>query len=167
MNPHLSIGRKSKGRAARNSDAGRTTDRFRRCRLGAVAFRSQCIFPGRRATENSGTESDPKLSFPSGGSVGLEKHGSAPIETVEVPVDAIAEETLFRLVEAYVLREGTDYGAEDALFETKVRQVLRQLRDGSARLLFVPGDESFVLVPSTERSGARARRSDGAAEGPY
>jgi uncharacterized protein YheU (UPF0270 family) len=97
----------------------------------------------------------------------LEKHGSAPIETVEVPVDAIAEETLFRLVEAYVLREGTDYGAEDALFETKVRQVLRQLRDGSARLLFVPGDESFVLVPSTERSGARARRSDGAAEGPY
>lgn len=79
-----------------------------------------------------------------------------PPETVEVPLDALAPETLARLVEAYVLREGTDYGREEAELATKVAQVQRQLADGTAKLLFLPEEETFAIVPA-DRPGRRLR----------
>lgn len=71
-----------------------------------------------------------------------------PVETVEVPWEAVPADTLSRLIEAYVLREGTDYGTEEALLPTKIAQVRRQLEEKSARLLFLPEDESFAIVPA-------------------
>jgi hypothetical protein len=85
-------GRKRNG--ARSSGAGRRTERLCPCRLGAVAFCSQGLFLGWRATENRGTESDPKRSFPLVDSVGLEKHGAAPLETV--PASRRLRATSFR-----------------------------------------------------------------------
>lgn len=76
-----------------------------------------------------------------------------PLETVEVPVESIAEDTLLRLIEAYVLREGTDYGVEDCAFATKVTQVRRQLAEKSAKLLFLPEEETFAIVPSPAAKG--------------
>lgn len=71
-----------------------------------------------------------------------------PLETVEVPVEAVAPETLTSLIEAYVLREGTDYGLEEAAMAAKVRQVRKQLEEKSARLLFLPEEETFAIVPA-------------------
>ncbi len=47
---------------------------------------------------------------------------------IEVPWDAIDPETLHRLVEEFVTREGTDYGQEEYALDTKVRQILNGLK---------------------------------------
>jgi uncharacterized protein YheU (UPF0270 family) len=68
--------------------------------------------------------------------------------SVEVPYTQLSNEALRGLAEAFVLREGTDYGAAEASFATKVDQLLVQLRQGKAKILFDPEEETCVLVPA-------------------
>ena len=68
-------------------------------------------------------------------------------EPVEVPWRALSPEALRGVVDAYVLREGTDYGAREFSHEEKVRQLLNGLERGEARILFDPVTESVTLVP--------------------
>jgi uncharacterized protein YheU (UPF0270 family) len=78
---------------------------------------------------------------------------------LEIPYRALSSETLTGLVESFVLREGTDYGAEEAGFEAKVAQVLRQLEAGEAKIVFDPEDETCAIVPV--RGPASARENPG------
>lgn len=68
-------------------------------------------------------------------------------EPVEVPHQALSPDTLRAVVEAFVLREGTDYGAREFSHEDKVRQVLDGLERGEVRILFDPVTESVTLLP--------------------
>jgi len=52
-----------------------------------------------------------------------------------IPHTALSASTLRNLVEEFVTREGTDYGATYSL-EDKVNQVLRQLESGRAVILY-------------------------------
>ena len=76
---------------------------------------------------------------------------------VAVPHTELSAEALQGVIEAFVLREGTEYGSHDVPLESKVSQVLRQLERGEARILFDPVSESIdvVLVPQRERRGGR------------
>jgi uncharacterized protein YheU (UPF0270 family) len=76
---------------------------------------------------------------------------------VEVPWDELTPDALRGVIESFVLREGTEYGAHDVSLDTKVAQVQRQLRLGEARILFDPASETVdvVIVPSRERRAAR------------
>ena len=65
---------------------------------------------------------------------------------VAVPHTELSEEALRGVVESFVLREGTDYGAKDAPHEAKVADVIRQLERGEARIMFDPLDSSVTLV---------------------
>lgn len=47
---------------------------------------------------------------------------------IEVPYDAIDPDTLHRLVEEFVTREGTDYGETEMVLETKVQQIIAGLK---------------------------------------
>jgi hypothetical protein len=78
----------------------------------------------------------------------------APPLPVEVPPDQLPPATLRAVVEAFVLREGTDYGRQEVSFETKVAQVLRQLEHGDAQILFDPVTETVTIAP-TVRSASR------------
>lgn len=69
---------------------------------------------------------------------------------VVIPLDELDTETLGSLVEAFVNREGTDYGASERSFEDKVEDVLRQLQRGEAFIVFDPETESVNLVPERE-----------------
>jgi uncharacterized protein len=76
--------------------------------------------------------------------------GPAAPETgdpVEVPWRALSPDALRGVVEAFVLREGTDYGAREFSHEEKVRQLLEGLARGEARILFDPATESVTLLP--------------------
>jgi uncharacterized protein len=55
-----------------------------------------------------------------------------------VPHSALSASALRGVVEAFVLREGTDYGPREVPFEVKVAQVMRRLERGEARILFDP-----------------------------
>ena len=72
-------------------------------------------------------------------------------ELVEVPAAELAPATLQSLVESFVLREGTDYGAHEVPLEQKIDQVLKQLRRGEARIIFDPASASIDIVPALPR----------------
>ena len=61
---------------------------------------------------------------------------------IEVPWQQISADALDNILGEFVLREGTDYGDYDFSFDDKKQQVLTQLRDGTARLLFDPIENS-------------------------
>jgi hypothetical protein len=66
-----------------------------------------------------------------------------------VPVDYrdLSPQALRGLIEEFVSREGTDYGLRETSFETKVRDVERQLESGEARIVFDLLQESANIVP--------------------
>jgi hypothetical protein len=66
---------------------------------------------------------------------------------VEVPLDSLGEATLRAVIESFVNREGTDYGARERSFEEKIADVRRQLERGTARIVFDPESESVNIVP--------------------
>ena len=68
-----------------------------------------------------------------------------PEELIEVPLAQLAPETLQSLLESFVLREGTDYGAQEVSLATKVSQVLRQLQRREARIVFDPVTETVDI----------------------
>jgi len=82
-----------------------------------------------------------------------------PPPPIMVPHRELSEEALQGLVEAFVLREGTDYGERDVPFETKVAQVLRQLERREVQIVFDPADSSVTIVAA--RSPAGSPKSQG------
>ena len=52
------------------------------------------------------------------------------------------------LVEEFVTRDGTDYGAREKSLDEKVADVTRQLERGEVRIVFDPETESATLVPA-------------------
>lgn len=78
-----------------------------------------------------------------------------PPPPVAVPHGELSPEALRGVIEAFVLREGTDYGERDVPFEDKVEQVMRQLERGEAQIVFEPAD-STVTIALTEK-GQRGR----------
>jgi len=66
---------------------------------------------------------------------------------IEVPHAALSVEALRGVIEAYVLREGTDYGEREIPFEQKVAQVLHRLQLGEARIVFDPRTRSVDILP--------------------
>lgn len=76
---------------------------------------------------------------------------------IEIPPDELSPGALRAVIEHFVLREGTDYGAQEASFERKVADVIRQLERGEARILFDPASASVTLVPGEQRPSMRPR----------
>jgi uncharacterized protein YheU (UPF0270 family) len=75
----------------------------------------------------------------------IDVNEDAPAATV-VPLGALSAEALRGLVESFVLREGTDYGAVERTLETKISDVLRQLKRGEARIEFDAKTETVNIV---------------------
>lgn len=71
-------------------------------------------------------------------------HGPAP--PVAVPHDALSPTALCGLVEAFVLREGTDYGEVEFSLADKVAHVMRQLERGEAEVMFDPNTQTASIV---------------------
>jgi uncharacterized protein len=70
----------------------------------------------------------------------------SPPEPVEIPFAELSPDALRGVVEAFVLREGTEYGERDYSLDEKVAHVMRQLQRNEARILFDPASESVTLV---------------------
>jgi uncharacterized protein YheU (UPF0270 family) len=64
---------------------------------------------------------------------------------IVVPAAELSAEALRGVIEAFVLREGTDYGAREYSLEQKVAQVRAQLERGHARILFDPETNTVTL----------------------
>ena len=62
-----------------------------------------------------------------------------------IPHDALAVDTLTRLIEDFVTRDGTDNGDETPL-ETRVQRVRRALDKGEAVIVFDPDSQQCQLA---------------------
>lgn len=65
---------------------------------------------------------------------------------VEIPADALGDETLVSVIEGFILREGTDYGSAEISLETKIEQIRRQLTQGRVKIVFDPTTQSVTLM---------------------
>lgn len=70
---------------------------------------------------------------------------------VEVPHAQLAPELLRRLIEEFVTRDGTDYGATERTLAEKVAMVVRQLEAGEVAIVVDAESETVDIV--VRRSG--------------
>ena len=63
-------------------------------------------------------------------------------EPVVIPYRELSASALRGLIESFVLREGTEYGPKEVALDVKFAQVMRQLEEGTARIVFDPDTES-------------------------
>lgn len=78
---------------------------------------------------------------------------AAASEPVAIPSAQLSAQALRGVIEAFVLREGTDYGARELGFEAKVAQVAALLATGKAQIWFEPDTSSVVILRNPESSG--------------
>lgn len=64
-----------------------------------------------------------------------------------VPSSELSAEALYSLVEAFVLREGTDYGEQEFSLEQKVNHVIVQLKTGEAQIEYSELHETVNIIP--------------------
>lgn len=55
---------------------------------------------------------------------------------MDIPWQSLSEEALNSVIQEFVLREGTEYGASEVSLEQKVTQVLAQLKSGKVVISF-------------------------------
>lgn len=67
---------------------------------------------------------------------------------LEIPYRQLSDTALRGVIEAFVLREGTDYGETHHSLEDKVQQVRRQLERREARIVFDVQTESVGIIVS-------------------
>lgn len=65
---------------------------------------------------------------------------------IEVPYLSLDIDTLQNLLEAFVLREGTDYGLHELSLEEKVQRLRSQLEKGKVKIFFDEKEESCTVI---------------------
>jgi len=68
------------------------------------------------------------------------------VSAVEIPWRDLSEAALQGVIEEFVTREGTEYGAREVPLVTKVTQVRRQLESGALLLFFDQESSSCQLL---------------------
>jgi uncharacterized protein len=72
---------------------------------------------------------------------------------VAIPHGELSPDALRGVVEAFVLREGTDYGQRQFSLDEKVAHVMGQLDRREAQIMFDPGSQSIQIVVRDRASG--------------
>ncbi|MDZ7670663.1 MAG: YheU family protein [Gammaproteobacteria bacterium] len=90
---------------------------------------------------------------------------------VKIPTHTLSPEALRGVVEAFVLREGTDYGHRDISLEEKCAAVERQIAAGQAEVWFdpatgttdirEPGDNVDKTAAGSRNADARSHETQG------
>lgn len=69
---------------------------------------------------------------------------------IEIPREKLSDEIIDALIEEFVLREGTDYGASEISLDKKKEQVLKQLDREDIRIVFDFQTATPTLVTAQE-----------------
>jgi uncharacterized protein YheU (UPF0270 family) len=73
-------------------------------------------------------------------------------EVIDVPFAALEPDTLRRLIEEFVTRDTTDYGERERTLESKVADVMLQLRRGEVRIVVDRETNTVNIVPVGDRA---------------
>ena len=69
---------------------------------------------------------------------------------IEFSPDDLSPEALRGLIEEFVTRDGTDYGASERSLEEKVRRLRSLLDSGDASIVYDHASESVTIVSARE-----------------
>jgi uncharacterized protein YheU (UPF0270 family) len=69
-----------------------------------------------------------------------------------IPHRMLNPEALQGVIEAFITREGTDYGLHEVPLATKVRQVRHQRDAGTAVIVYDEATDSCTIQPTDQRS---------------
>jgi len=78
---------------------------------------------------------------------------------MKVPHARLSADALRGVIEEYVSREGTDYGAEFSL-DAKIAQVRRSLERGETHIIFDPVTETVNIVTTEQLRHVEALEQD-------
>jgi uncharacterized protein YheU (UPF0270 family) len=65
---------------------------------------------------------------------------------IEIPAERLNTEIMTAIIEEFILREGTDYGAHEVDFASKISQVKALLEAGEVTITFDPKTENCTLL---------------------
>ena len=65
---------------------------------------------------------------------------------ITIPAGQLSDEALQGLIEEFVLREGSEYGAVDVVLEAKCAAVRRALQRGEAVITYDPAADTTSIV---------------------
>jgi uncharacterized protein YheU (UPF0270 family) len=68
-------------------------------------------------------------------------------EGLEIPMERIDPETLRRMIEEFVTREWSELADSACTLDRKIDQVLQQLRDKKAKIVYDSTSETWNIVP--------------------
>ena len=69
-----------------------------------------------------------------------------------IPHRMLSPEALRGVIEAFITREGTDYGVQEVPLATKVEQVRHQLDAGTAVIVYDEATDSWTIQPTDQLS---------------
>jgi uncharacterized protein YheU (UPF0270 family) len=67
---------------------------------------------------------------------------------LKIPYDQLSPKALNGVIEEFVTKDGTDYGEVEILLETKIAQVLAQLKSEKAVIVFDQKSETCTILKS-------------------
>lgn len=76
--------------------------------------------------------------------------GRASAAPVQIPLEALSPSAAAGIIDGFILREGTDYGAVEVSHGAKVSEVRAQLERGEIVITFDPASESVTIIPRAE-----------------
>ena len=65
---------------------------------------------------------------------------------MKIPYTELSQEALLGVIDAFILREGTDYGHEEITFDQKRSRVLSMLQSGEAEIVFYQESDHIDIV---------------------
>lgn len=68
-------------------------------------------------------------------------------DAVDIPLDRINPETLRKMIEEFVTRDWSELGDSEYSMDEKVDQVLQQLHDKRAKIVYDSTTESWNVIP--------------------
>ncbi|WP_220128730.1 YheU family protein [Bdellovibrio sp. KM01] len=77
----------------------------------------------------------------------LEKNPQPPMV---IPVDQLSAEVVDAVIEAFILREGTDYGVIEISLDKKKEQVRKQLQKNDIRIVYDFNTESVTMMTDSD-----------------
>ena len=72
------------------------------------------------------------------------------MSAVKIPYDQLSPEALHGVIEEFVTRDGTDYGEREVSVETKIGQVLEQIKAETAVIIFDQESETCNILKSDD-----------------
>jgi len=68
-------------------------------------------------------------------------------EALEIPLDRINPDTLRNMIEEFVTREWNELADSGYTLDEKIEQVMRQLKDKQARIVYDSTSETWNIIP--------------------